>query len=94
VFANWSSVFRGIPDFSSDLVASSVDGETEWGEWDWRGHHPTDGTSFVTRGITVLIVCNDLVAEARLYMEPVDLDGENIASAVQELYKPPVQPGP
>ena len=28
VLENWSSVFEGVPDFSSELVASSVDGET------------------------------------------------------------------
>jgi ketosteroid isomerase-like protein len=93
VFENWSSVFEGVPDFTSYLVASSVDGETEWGEWEWRGHH-ADGSSFAMGGVTVLIVRDDLVAEARLYMEPVDLGGEDIEAAVQELYKPPADPGP
>lgn len=93
VFENWSSVFEGVPDFTSDLVASSVDGETEWGEWDWYGHH-ADGSSFAMRGVTVLIVRDDLVAEARLYMEPVDLGGEDIEAAVQALYKPPADPAP
>ena len=31
VLANWSSVFEGVPDFVSQLVASSVDGETVYG---------------------------------------------------------------
>ena len=39
VVENWSSVFEGVPDFRSELVASSVDGDTEWGEWSWQGHH-------------------------------------------------------
>ena len=93
VFENWSSVFQGVPDFTSELVASSVDGDTEWGEWDWRGHH-ADGSTFAMRGITVLIVRDDLVAEARLYMEPVDPRGEDIDAAVQELYKPPSESAP
>ena len=88
VFENWSSVFQGVPDFTSELVASSVDAETEWGEWEWRGHH-TDGSSFAMRGLTVLEVRDGLVAAARLYMEPVDLGGEDIDAAVQELYRPP-----
>ena len=87
VFENWPSVFRGVPDFTSERGEASVNGATEWGEWEWRGHH-TDGASCAMRGITVL-VRDDLVAEARLYMEPVDLGGEDIDAAVQELNKPP-----
>lgn len=33
VLENWSSVFEGVPDFTSELVASAVNGDTEWGEW-------------------------------------------------------------
>ena len=85
---NWSSVFDGVPDFSSELVASSVDGEIEWGEWHWHGHH-VDGSPFTMRGVTIFVVRDGLVAEARLYMEPVETDGGDIAGAVQDLYKPP-----
>jgi ketosteroid isomerase-like protein len=85
---NWSSVFDGVPDFSSELVASSVDGEVEWGEWHWHGHH-VDGSPFTMRGVTIFVVRDGLVAEARLYMEPVEADGGDIADAVQDLYKPP-----
>ncbi len=85
---NWSSVFQGVADFTSELVASSVDGDTEWGEWEWRGHH-VDGSTFAMRGVTVLVMRDDMVAEARPYMEPVDPRGADIDAAVQELYKPP-----
>jgi hypothetical protein len=88
VFENWSSVFEGVPDFRSELVASSVDGDTEWAEWSWQGHH-VDGSPFAMRGVTIFVVRDDLVAEARLYMEPVEADGGDIEAAVQELYKPP-----
>ena len=88
VLENWSSVFEGVPDFTSELVASSVDGDTEWGEWRWRGHH-VDGSSFAMGGVTILVMRDGLVAEGRLYMEPVEASGEDIAGAVQELYKPP-----
>ena len=37
VLQNWLSVFEGVPDFSSELVTSAVNGETEWGESYWRG---------------------------------------------------------
>ena len=67
---------------------SSVDGEVEWGEWHWHGHH-VDGSPFAMRGVTIFVVRDGLVAEGRLYMEPVEADGGDIEAAVQELYKPP-----
>jgi hypothetical protein len=81
-------VFEGVPDFSSELVAWAVDGDVEWGEWSWQGHHP-DGSPFAMGGVTILVVHDGLVVEGRLYMEPVETDGGDIAAAVQELYKPP-----
>ena len=88
VLENWSSVFEGVPDFSSTLVASAVQGDTEWGEWDWQGHH-LDGSPFAMRGVTILVIRDGLIAEGRLYMEPVEMGGGDIAAAVQELYKAP-----
>ena len=91
VLKNWTSVFEGVPDFTAELVASSVDGAIEWGEWDWRGHHP-DGSPFAMRGVTILLARDGLVAEMRLYVEPVDVDGDDIEDAVRELYRPPSPP--
>jgi SnoaL-like domain len=89
VLENWSSVFEGVPDFSSELVASVVDGDTEWGEWHWLGHH-VDGSPFAMRGVTIFVVSDGLVADGRLYMEPVEAGGGDIAAAVQALYRPPL----
>ncbi len=88
VLTNWMSVFEGVPDFSAELVASSVDGAIEWGEWDWRGRH-TDSSPFAMRGVTILRVHDGLVAEMRLYLEPVDVGGDDIDAAVRELYQSP-----
>ena len=85
---NWTAVFEGVPDFRAELTASSGDGETVWGEWDWRGHH-VDGSSFHMRGVTLFVVRDGLVSEGRLYMEPVEAGGGDIEAAVQELYQPP-----
>ena len=93
VLANWSSVFEGVPDFTAELVAFSVDGETEWGEWDWRGRH-RDGSPFAMCGVTILVLRDGLIVEGRLYMEPVELGGGDIDAAVQQLYKPPAAPSP
>lgn len=88
VLTNWRSVFAGVPDFTAQLVASAVDGEVEWGEWDWRGRY-TDGSPFAMRGVVILRARDGLVAEMRLYVEPVDSGGEDIDAAVQSLYRPP-----
>jgi ketosteroid isomerase-like protein len=88
VLENWSSVFDGVPDFSAVLVASSGNGDLEWGEWNWSGHH-VDGSPFAMRGVTILGVREGSVAEARLYMEPVEAGGGDIQAAVEQLYRPP-----
>ena len=91
VLENWSSVFEGVPDFSSELVAVSVDGDVEWGEWQWHGHH-LDGSLFAMRGVTIFVIHDGLVTTGRLYVEPVERGGGDIDAAVQELYKPPPSP--
>jgi len=85
---NWTAVFEGVPDFESHLVSSSIEGDNEWAEWDWRGRH-VDGSPFLMRGVTILIIRDGLIAAARLYVEPVEDAGEDIDTAVRELYRPP-----
>jgi ketosteroid isomerase-like protein len=87
VTANWSAVFDGVPNFHAELLATSVDGDAEWGEWEWSGTY-TDGSPFMIRGITVLVQRDGLFAQARLYLEPVEVAGGDIDAAVQEMYKP------
>jgi hypothetical protein len=87
VQTNWSSMFTGVPDFHVELVASARDGDVEWGEFDWQGHH-TDGSIFAMRGVIVATVRHDLIAEARLYFEPVEAGDESIDEAVSQLSGP------
>jgi ketosteroid isomerase-like protein len=88
VLENWTSVFAGVPDFDARLVASASDGETVWSEWDWGGRY-VDGSPFAMRGVVIAVVRDGLIAEGRLYMEPVDPGDGDIDVAVQELYRPP-----
>ena len=87
VLANWSAVFEGVPDFAAELIAAVVDGETEWGEWVWRGRH-ADGSVFDMRGVVILIARDGLIARMRLYVEPVDEGDGDIDAAVRDLYSP------
>lgn len=88
VLTNWVGVFSGVPDFTSELLAVVVEGDREWAEWHWSGHH-ADGSVFEMRGTTILVVRDGLVVDGRLYMEPVDQAVQGIDAAVHELYKPP-----
>lgn len=84
VLSNWTTMFANIPDFTAELVASAVEGDTEWGEWDWSGTR-RDGSAFSMRGVIIATVRNGLLAAARLYMEPTEVGGSDIDTAVQEL---------
>lgn len=88
VLDNWSSVFAGVPDFRAELLAFCRDGAAEWGEFVWRGHH-TDGSLFAMRGVIIVTVRDEQIAEGRLYMEPVEHGGDDIDAAVAELYRAP-----
>jgi hypothetical protein len=76
VRANWSEVFAGVPDFHSELIRGTTDGDTEWTEWRWTG------TGLAMAGVTVMGIRDDRVAWARLYMEQVE-HGEGIEAAVR-----------
>ncbi len=88
VLANWTSVFEGVPDFVAERVASASAQGMVWSEMRWQGTY-RDGSPFLMRGITVLGIRDNKIAWARLYMEPVEEGGGDIAVAVQELYRPP-----
>ena len=88
VLDNWSSVFAGVPDFRAELLALCRDGDVEWGEFDWRGHH-TDGSPLAMRGVIIVTVRDDQIAAGRLYMEPVEQGGDDIDAAVEQLYRAP-----
>jgi hypothetical protein len=76
VLANWSTIFEGVPDFSSELVASAVAGDDVWTEWRWHG------TRLEMAGVIVLTVRDGAIARARLYIEPVERGG-GIEAAVR-----------
>ncbi len=49
VLVNWTSAFAAIRNFRAELLDSSAEGDTDWGEFDWQGEH-TDGSPFEMRG--------------------------------------------
>ena len=78
VRANWSEIFASVPDFRSELVRATADGDTLWSEWHWQG------TGLDIAGVIVFGVRDGLIAWARLYVEPIE-QGEGIEAAVHDM---------
>ena len=82
--SNWSSVFDEVPDFRSELLRSTTDGDTIWSEWHWQGTQ-SDRTPLDMVGVIVCGVREGRISWARLYMEQVEQAGAGIESAVRRM---------
>ena len=79
---NWSAIFEGVPDFRSEMVRSTTEGDTVWTEWHWSGTH-ADGARLEMRGVTIFGVRDGRIVWGRLYMEPVQQTGAGIDAQMQ-----------
>jgi ketosteroid isomerase-like protein len=79
---NWSSIFAGVPDFRAELLDAAVEGETAWGEFEWRGTRQ-DGSALHSRGVIIGRVRDGKLAAARLYMSDVEEAGRGIDAVVE-----------
>ena len=86
VIANWTEMFKGLPDLVAELVAEATEGTTSFSEWTMTGHY-TDGSEFEFRGVIVAGIEDGLIAWQRLYLETVEADSAPIEEAVQQLSK-------
>jgi ketosteroid isomerase-like protein len=78
---NWSQIFEGVPDFSSELLRTAAEGDTAWSEWHWQGTH-ADESRLEVAGVIIAGIRDDRIAWARLYVEPVEQEGAGIERAV------------
>jgi SnoaL-like protein len=81
---NWAEIFAGVQDFHADLLRSAQEGDSEWAEWHWHGTR-ADGTRLEMRGVTIFGVREDRIAWGRLYLEEVEVAGQGIEQAVQQM---------
>ena len=89
VAANWSQMFRGVPDLTAELLGDAFDAGTSWSEWRWHGSH-LNGRPFLMGGVILMGIGEDgLIHRARLHMEPVEQGGVGIQEAVRGLPGPP-----
>jgi hypothetical protein len=81
---NWASNFTEMPDFSAHLLRHAINNNSIWSEWEWQGTRQ-DKSVLLMRGVIVMIVENDKIKRARLYIEPVEVNGKGIEGAVKEV---------
>src|SRR3954453_7017437 len=55
---NWDSIFTGIPDVSARVIATAIDADRVWTEWDMRGTR-RDGIAHAMVGVIIFTVSND-----------------------------------
>src|SRR4051794_36709520 len=68
--ANWAITFETVIGLDAEFIRWSVDAETVWVEWCWRGTLP-DGSEFARAGVAVHGVEEGRIAWIRVYMEPI-----------------------
>jgi hypothetical protein len=76
---NWSGMFESFPDFEAELLSNVSEGQTVWSEWRWTA------TGLEMAGVTIMGVEEDRIVWARLYMEPVEEDGQDINEAMRNI---------
>lgn len=76
---NWSAIFESFPDFRAELLRYASEGATVWSEWRWSA------TGLHMAGVIIIGVEDDRIVWGRLYVEPVEEDGENIDEAVERM---------
>ena len=81
---NWSAIFASVPDFRAELLDAAVEGETAWGEFEWRGRR-RDGSALHSRGVIIGTVRDGKLAAARLFMSDVEEAGRGIDAAVERM---------
>ena len=80
---NWEQIFAFVPDITTEITRSAVDGNTIWTEWEMRGTR-RDGTAHHMRGVILFGVGDGLIRWARFYLEPVDTSDATVDDAVRE----------
>ncbi len=79
---NWEQIFAFVPDVQAEIVHRATAGDEAWTEWKMTGTR-RDGSAHRMAGVIVFGVRDDVVAQARFYLEPIDDDGGDVDQAVR-----------
>ena len=88
VRANWTRIFAGVPDMRGTVLATAIDGDIVWSEWELAGTR-ADGVPQTLRGVIIFVVSGDRFASARFYLEPVDAGDDGVEAAVGRIADEP-----
>lgn len=80
---NWTQIFAAVPDIEAEISRSHQTGDTVWSEWEFRGTRK-DGARHLMRGVMIFTVAGDRARAVRFYLEPVEQDGVDADTAVQQ----------
>lgn len=80
---NWTQIFAAVPDIEAEILRSHQVEDTVWSEWEMRGIRK-DGDRHLMRGVMIFTVSGDRARAVRFYLEPVELDGVDADTAVQQ----------
>lgn len=76
---NWAGMFQSFPDFEAQVLRHTADGGVVWSEWRWTA------TGLDMAGVIIMGVKEERIAWARLYMETVEEDGQDIDEAMRSI---------
>ncbi len=76
---NWSGMFESFPDFEAQLLRHTAEEGVVWGEWHWSA------TGLNMAGVTIFGVEEDRIVWGRLYVEPVEENGQDIDEAMRTI---------
>jgi hypothetical protein len=85
---NWEEVISDVPDLRVDVPAAVQDSNTIWSEWRAYGT-ARSGAMLELRGVIIFGIQDDLVAWARMYMEPVEQEGLTLDDIAGVARRPP-----
>ena len=79
VHKNWSDMFESFPDLEVEVLRQSSKRDVVWNEWHWSA------TGLQMAGVTVMGIREGRIAWARLYMEPIEQEGQDIDEAMMTI---------
>ena len=89
---NWEQILTGVPDITARVLASAVDGDTVWSEWQMSGTR-LDGAAHEMGGVIIFAVAGEHVQAARFYLEPLERESGTVDDAVRRTVAAPRAPG-
>jgi ketosteroid isomerase-like protein len=85
---NWMTIFAGVPDITTRVVASIDDGQTVWTEWEMSGTR-RDGVPHAMAGVIIFGISDNRIVSARFYLEPVEQTSGDVNAAVERALTAP-----